>query len=339
MTLSAYDERQHPRGSDPAWQETMWFGAYDRDSEFTLDVHLTRQPSRGRIEINVCAALGGEVISLGAVHTGDDLFAIPGLELSVIDPMKQLRMSFRGQGNIGPDRYGIHATNPHGETPFEFTLDMHTKIPVCDLGEFYKKRYSGKVMGDSYVAVGKFSGHFRHGGKRVSVSGIMGRDHSWANRDWSFDYWGAVYGVLDDAKTFVCFTCVPDLENDFAIVHDKNGTHDLGIPTFSCDFGRTVKGVSDGSVHLPASLPKEQQRLDMKSSLVFPYWQSSCTSARKSQLWCQNVSTFHWNGMSGVGLLTIGYSGDSVHLPSGLERIGDPPLLGDGHHEMRPPGC
>ncbi|MFD8396533.1 hypothetical protein ACFV2N_47045 [Streptomyces sp. NPDC059680] len=334
MALTAADERQHPPGSDHAWQETMWFGAYDQGNKFTLDMHLTRQPHRRghgtRIEVNVIAVLDGEVISLGGIHGGDDLFAIPGLELGVIDPMKHFRLKFRGRGNVGSGQYGIYAENPHGKTHFEFTLDMHSAIPVCDLGEFYIGKYGGKVLGDSYVVAGKFRGHIEYGGKYVLLSGIMGRDHSWGNRDWSgwsSDHWGAVYGFLDDANTFICFTNVPELgADDFAVVHDKNGTRDLGVPTFHWDFGRAFKGAPEGSVYIQNdSLPEGQHRLKIKPSLVIPYWQSSCTSSNRNQLWCQNVSTFHWNNMDGVGLVTVGYSGESVSLPKGLERIGDPP--------------
>jgi len=329
-------ERQHAPGTDPAWQETMWFGAYDLDSGFALEVHLARQPSRGRIEVIVCAALGGEVISMGGSHKGDDLFSIPGLELCVIEPMKRFRISFSGYGNVGHDGDMIYAKNPYGETRFEFTLDMYTTLPVCNIGESYWRSYKGKPMGDSYVVVGKFRGHMRRGEEFVPISGVMERDHSWANRDWvSFDHLASVYAVLGDAEAFLCATYLPMRgTNDFAVIHDKNGTRNLGIPSFSTDFRRTVKGIPEGAVYVPDYLRKGQRRLGIKSSLVIPYWQSSFTSSHKNQLWCENVCTFEWERMSGVGMFNIGYSGDSVHLPLGLENTGDPPSLESRPHKM-----
>ncbi len=189
------DEAQHPRGSEPLWNES-WYLDFAAPAEGLGGwIRLGLYPNLGRAWINVL--LCGPNMPTIALND----FEVPApadphelrtadivLTQRAIEPLRSYHVTVRGQGQA----YGDPLALLRGETGRLVPVSMD--LVWSTVGVPYAYRITPR-----YEIPCTVSGNVTIGNARHTLAGVAGqRDHSWGVRDWwSMDWvWSALH--LDD---------------------------------------------------------------------------------------------------------------------------------------------
>ncbi len=180
--FDAADDRPHPPGSDPTWQESALFVWHD--------------PQAG---LGGFWRLGQEPV-VGALNSCFGLFTDDGLRFRSNVTGVPMAASDRGAAHMG---WGAHL-----RADFDDHIDIRADFPDCEAllrFEDFHPRYDysrlvGVPLGEShhFEVAGRMRGTVRMGEREIAIDALGYRDRSWSNRNWSVlratRWWPCVFG-------------------------------------------------------------------------------------------------------------------------------------------------
>ncbi|MGI8756394.1 MAG: DUF7065 domain-containing protein [Acidimicrobiales bacterium] len=193
------DERPHPPGTDPYWNESWYFDVVDAERDLAAYVRLGLYPNQG-------------VAWYWACVVGPDRPLVTVIDHEVPLPPKG-SMEIRTEGlwadqtvetpldhmTVGLEAFAVGVDDPaevygdlRGErVPLGLDLEWETD------GETYA--YPGVTR---YEVPCRVHGEVLVGQERIEIEGWGQRDHSWGVRDWWSMGWSWTAGRLDDGTRY-----------------------------------------------------------------------------------------------------------------------------------------
>jgi hypothetical protein len=182
----------HELGPEPNFNESMYFNAYDPDSRLGGFFRLGNRPNEGSGEMTMCLYLpdGPVAFMFRRPHVAtNDAFAAAGMRFEVVEPFRELRVSYRGDAVLLDDPSQMadprraFTSNPHTECSVDLVYRGCSAMfggepdqPVERPGEeFARGHYEQLVEVEGTVQVGE---------DRWELHGYGLRDHSWGPRYW-----------------------------------------------------------------------------------------------------------------------------------------------------------
>jgi hypothetical protein len=192
------DDYTHPLGSEPNFNESMYFNFFDRERRVGGFVRIGNRANEGRAELTVTIYLpDGRVLFTFARPRIDDnsAFDCGGLRFEVIEPAQSLRTVFEGELlELKDPRAMADPRKAFADSPrVQVSLDLrHDAVgPMyggkADPGESDRPadQQFARAHYEQHMAV---SGELRVGGEVIPIAGFGLRDHSWGPR-----YWQAIH--------------------------------------------------------------------------------------------------------------------------------------------------
>jgi hypothetical protein len=216
MRLAPSDDRTHPPGTDPSFNESMYFNFYDPAAEIGGFVRLGNRPneqhkaaqrrrgsaslrSAGHAEMTVSVYLPdgtvGFMFGRPAID-GNDGFDAGGLRFEVLEPMAALRVAYDGPLALLSDPLAMRdpraAFASATQVPCALELDYRALAPAFGgepepgdgelgaLSGFARAHYEQHVGARGRLAVGE---------REWQLDGFGLRDHSWGPRSWQAPLW------------------------------------------------------------------------------------------------------------------------------------------------------
>jgi hypothetical protein len=201
VRLSPEDEYTHPVGEEENFNESMYFNVFDHDTLFGGWFRVGNRPNEGHAEISICLyqpdGSAGFMFDRPAI-SGNDEFAAGGMKIEVIEPFKNLQLSYSGK--LCFMKNPLAMANPRkaftenpiiecevdlsfdGISPLfggEVLNDDGTPITLDPENSFGRAHYEQHMSGKGLIRVGD---------TEWKVDGLGIRDHSWGPR-----YWQAVH--------------------------------------------------------------------------------------------------------------------------------------------------
>lgn len=192
MILSATDDYTHPVGSEPNFNESMYFQFHDPVAGVGGFLRLATRPNEGRGERTICLYLPDGSVAFGFARPrvdANDSFRGAGLAVEVVEPFEHVRVAFDGTVNLLSDPAALvdpkRALSSSPVTRCMATLDLRAAAPP------YAETFDGD--GESfaphhYEQLTKVSGVLAVGDGSIDVNGFGLRDHSWGPRSWQAPY-------------------------------------------------------------------------------------------------------------------------------------------------------
>lgn len=189
--LTPQDEFAHEPQPVTNWQENYVWHAWSSSQRCGWNLHLGRIVSEGIVDVRAHVVIDGQVTAATYQTPGDDCLAANGLEVEVLEPMRRMRMRFRGSsGSRGPDDAGWFGRKA-GDVPFGFDIELESFHAPFDAASHPEMAGNLDQSGNHYELGATWRGTVSSGGATVEASGLLVRDHSWGGRGWKFDdvYW------------------------------------------------------------------------------------------------------------------------------------------------------
>lgn len=191
--LRPSDDLMHPVSSDASHNESMFFNFFDSEKSIGGFVRIGNRPNEKHSEMTFCLFLpDGSLLMQWAKPSleGNAGFAAGGLEFSVEDPGRHLRVIYRGTTKRIADPYRMREPGPAMRSSPDVQVNLD--LDVLGVGPMIGDRTGDRA--DSVIfldGVGHYQQPIEARGK-ISVDGwqkdlLMSgvRDHSWGKRVWS----------------------------------------------------------------------------------------------------------------------------------------------------------
>ena len=197
MRLAPEDDYTHPPGTDPAFNESMYFNFFDAGPQVGGFVRLGNRPNEGHAEMTVCLYLPGGTVGFMFARPeieGNEGFAAGGLRFDVVDPMEALRVTYDGPLALLSDPLAMRdpraAFASAEQVDCSLELDYRGLAPAFGgepdgaeggaLAGFAQAHYEQHVAARGRVAAGE---------REWELDGFGLRDHSWGPRSWQAPLW------------------------------------------------------------------------------------------------------------------------------------------------------
>jgi hypothetical protein len=192
------DEYMHAPGALANFNESVYTNGFDTSSPVGGWMRLGNRVNEGYAELSVCLYLPDGRIACQFQRPGighNDRFDAGGLCYSVLEPLKKVSMTFKGELLIveEPDALRdpktLFATGPrapgHVHWIHEAESPVHGGEPIDDA---VQTMYGRDFSLGHFNQHGRVRGEIRLGNERWPIDGRGWRDHSWGPR-----YWQAIY--------------------------------------------------------------------------------------------------------------------------------------------------
>ena len=191
MELAAEDEYTHAPGTEPTFDESMYFNVFDPAAEVGGFFRLGNRPNEGHAEMTVCLYLpdGSVGFMFGRPGVGgNDGFDAAGLRFEVIEPFAALRVAYDGPLALLPDPLAMRdprsAFAAAEQVRCSLELTYRGLAPAfgaeAGLAGFAAAHYEQHVGARGRVSLGE---------RDWEVDGFGLRDHSWGPRTWQAPLW------------------------------------------------------------------------------------------------------------------------------------------------------
>ncbi|MGH9036034.1 MAG: DUF7065 domain-containing protein [Acidimicrobiia bacterium] len=202
MALIPADEQLHEPGRSPQWQENCFLFGWDDEQGCGFYVHLERFADTGEAEIKAVIFTPTLVGSVTESHPFGATFDLPGFELAVVDPFRELRLCLEVKGHEGEGDW-LAPPGP-GALPMSLDLMLRNTLPPLDWHWGFEQFGIPSIGGSHYEVAGAWSGELSLGPRAFSAAGLFIRDHSWGPRDLS-DFEAAWWTpmVFDGGTAFI----------------------------------------------------------------------------------------------------------------------------------------
>jgi hypothetical protein len=192
--LVAEDDYTHPLGSEPNFNESMYFNFFDPKQSIGGFVRLGNRANEGRAEMTVCLYLeGGRVLFnfQRAQIDDNDAFDAGGMRFEVIEPSDKLRTTYRGSVvDLSDPTQMADPTSAFKNNPRrKISLDLIHEATGPMYGSS-KDKQQEKLDADKQFAKAHYEQHMavtgtlEIDGETIGIDGFGLRDHSWGPRHW-----------------------------------------------------------------------------------------------------------------------------------------------------------
>lgn len=212
------DDYTHPVGSEPNFNESMYFHFHDPGQQVGGFLRLANRPNEGRGEMTVCLYLPDGAVAFAYARPkiiSNESFDAGGMRFVVREPMRRIDVSYSGEvfvlhdPSVLADPKSAFRSSPNAPCSLELELSM--TAPVFDHSFDTDE---GSFAPNHYEQVHSARGRLRVGDKVIPVSGHGHRDHSWGPRYWQtpwfyrwihgscadFGFMGAWFGSPDGSS-------------------------------------------------------------------------------------------------------------------------------------------
>ena len=191
--IQAQDDFTHPLGSEPNFNESMYFNFFDQRKGLGGFLRIGNRANEGYAEVTLCLYLpGGEVLFnyKRPEISNNDAFDAGGMRFQTIDPLVRHRTTYEGSAVFLQDPTQMvepgqaFRQNPHKRVALDL---VHEAI-----GPVYGARGSDRPVADPdrefarahYEQHMHITGTLAIDGETWQVDGYGLRDHSWGPRYW-----------------------------------------------------------------------------------------------------------------------------------------------------------
>jgi hypothetical protein len=192
LRLEPHDEYMHELGPEPNFNESMYFNVFDPERRTGGFFRLGNRANEGTGEMTTCLYLADGRVAFMFQRpevTTNDAFDAAGMRFEVVEPFKELRVSYEGKVVLLDDPLQMadpraaFTSNPHVPAAVSLTytgvapmFGGEPDTPVERPGEeFARGHYEQLVAATGSITVD---------GERTEISGYGLRDHSWGPRYW-----------------------------------------------------------------------------------------------------------------------------------------------------------
>jgi len=193
------DEFPHPVEPVPNFSESVYVNAFDHRAGVGGWARIGNRVSEGHAEMSVCLYLPDGRLACRFSRpalSGHQAFAAGGLSYEVLEPLRRVAMSYRGDVAILDDPSALHQpTRALSEAPrataeidwiLTATSAVHGGEPTGPLVRTMYGRDFARGHFNQHAAV---SGRMQVGGDAWPIDGFGWRDHSWGPRSWQAVPW------------------------------------------------------------------------------------------------------------------------------------------------------
>jgi len=193
--LAAEDEYTHAPSADANFNESVYVNAFDAQGRYGGWMRLGNRANEGHAELSVALYLPGGRVACQFLRppiAGNATHDAGGLRYSVIEPLKRVRMTYRGPLMLLDDPRAMHepraalANAPRRDGEVEFELcgnsPLHGGLPASA---------AQQTMYGRDFSLGHFNQHcdvrgrIALGDEVFRLDGHGWRDHSWGPRHWT----------------------------------------------------------------------------------------------------------------------------------------------------------
>lgn len=202
IRLTPQDEYTHPIESAKNFNESMYINLFDPVRKMGGWFRVGNRPNEGHAEMSCCVYLpDGRVGFMFARPTITDNQALNagGMRFTVIEPFKQLTVTYRGKVCLLQDPLDMEdpkaafKNNPHVDCEIDLTFDAVAPVfggeAVDENGNPIEEAADEAFARAHYEQHMRGKGVIRIGADTHEVNGFGLRDHSWGPRYWQNLYW------------------------------------------------------------------------------------------------------------------------------------------------------
>jgi hypothetical protein len=192
------DDHTHPLGSEPNFNESMYFNFFDRERSIGGFLRLGNRANEGYAEMTVTVYLpDGRVLFMFKRPRieNNDAFDAGGMRFEVLEPSQRLRTVYEGSAvELAEPRAMAEPSRAFRENPKKrIRLDLeHDAVGPMYGGS--RSREQSELPAEEQFASAHYEQHMRVSGsleiddERLEIEGFGLRDHSWGPR-----YWQAIH--------------------------------------------------------------------------------------------------------------------------------------------------
>jgi hypothetical protein len=200
IRLDPQDEYMHALGPEKNFNESMYFNVYDPNVDVGAWFRLGNRANEGYAEMTTCVYLPGGPVGFMYARPPIDsngAFDAGGMQFEVVEPFKQLRVSYGGTVALLEDPLAMKdpraafEASPHVDCAVECEFGglspMWGGEPELEDGDtaiegmnFARGHYEQHIAG---------AGRIRVGADAFDIDGFGIRDHSWGPRSWQAPWW------------------------------------------------------------------------------------------------------------------------------------------------------
>lgn len=202
IRLTPQDEYMHPVEAAKNFNESMYINVFDPVRKMGGWFRVGNRPNEGHAEMSCCVYLPdgrvGFMFARPAI-TNNDALSAGGMTFNVIDPFKQLTVTYRGKVCLlqNPldmeDPKAAFKNNPHLDCEVDLTFDAVAPVfggeAVDENGNPIEEAADEAFARAHYEQHMRGVGQIRIGDESFGIDGFGLRDHSWGPRYWQNLYW------------------------------------------------------------------------------------------------------------------------------------------------------
>ena len=227
VRLDPEDDYLHPLEAAENFNESMYFNVFDRQRKLGGWFRMANRPNEGRGEMTCCIYLpDGRIGFMFARPQRRDNDAMDGggMKFDVIEPFKQLTVTYRGKLCLlaDPQQMTDPATafknNPIVDSAIDLTFDgispmFGGEAVNADGSQIEQDAGQSFARGHTEQHT-RGTGTIRIGTENFTIDGLGLRDHSWGPRYWQAIYWyrWLPMNFSEDFAMMISITCRPGEE-------------------------------------------------------------------------------------------------------------------------------
>lgn len=192
--LDANDEFPHDADNSPLFNESVYVNGFDRDAAMGGWVRIGNRVGEGHAEVSICFYLPDGRIACQfqrpPIET-NQAFSAGGLEVRVVEPLKELKASYSGELMLVDDPNQLRDAKSLFEDAPRVVAEIDWKVLAVS------PAHGGRPASDDQPTMYGRDFSLNHYNQHVSVSGDVSigemgwafnghgwRDHSWGPRTW-----------------------------------------------------------------------------------------------------------------------------------------------------------
>lgn len=185
--MKPQDDYTHPVGSEPNFNESMYFHFHSPANRISGFVRLANRPNEGRGERTVCLYLPDGRLAFGFARpetATNESMSGAGLEFRVVEPFVTLTTTFDGDVNLLDSPQILSDPRKLAGTP---VVECAVKLTHSGLCDPYAQTFDGDgpaFAPNHYEQFMAVAGTITVDGNVFEIAGTGLRDHSWGPRSW-----------------------------------------------------------------------------------------------------------------------------------------------------------